>query len=1267
MMSPADRPLSSPFHPAWDGPVSAVMVPLSEMVPAWAFLPELAAHLRRTGASWALVAGATPGDGPALVSADAIVSAVAEGLDPSTVTVAQYQRPLPTVTMDMSLAQASTCLEGEVDPVALVLDHRQRPCGLLLRSAVDSDDPASPPEAESPLQQAVLRFRAIFERLPVGICEADLQGRITDANPGFCRMLGYTVAELTQKTFQDITHPQDLLLDLHHYDRLFSDGATAVSLEKRYLHKNGTSVWVAMTLCLVRDQAGQPRFSLGLSQDISDRKRSEAALATTARALRQSEERYALAISNSRVGVWDWTMATDQLYLSANLAALLAHCPGPPTMADWLALVHPSDYSAVQTALQQHLHRETEATEQTFRLVLPDGRLRWMLSQGMGHCDEQGAVVRVAGTLTDITDLKQAEMALQTSHQRVQNILESITDAFFALDPQWSFTYLNQRAEVLLQRQRDQVLGHNFWYEFPDTLTTGCSRQFRRAMAQRKPITFEGYFDSLQRWFEIHVYPTQDGLAVYFHDITERIDTYERLHHQIQREQALNQVLRSIRESLDLDVIFTTAARAISDLLRAKVVHIQSYIEAEGWQVIAEHRTDASAPSLLKTSLIPPDHPLSQQLQRFEVAQVSALPGVTGTVGQWLLVPLKTSRPLPWGCLGLQRQRSLGPWQPSAVELVQTIADQLAIAIQQGETLQQARQELQERQRAEARLKEAQRIARTGSWEVDLATGHITWSEEMYRIYGLSPSHAPLTLPEQLVYLEEPDRSQWQRTLLHTLNTGEPFTLDGLLHLPEGDLRPVQWMGQVMRGSCQTLGRLFGTLTDITERKQIEAQLFYQAHHDPLTHIPNRAYFMQQMHRVVDHGQTHPGYHFAVLFVDLDRFKVINDSLGHQAGDELLVECAHRLKGAVRQEDLVARLGGDEFAILLDPVHDAQEPERVADRIHQALRLPYTLVGREIFVSASVGITSSLNASGAAEDVLRDADLAMYQAKAQGRGCSALFSPDMHEQVNAQLALENDLRRALERQELVLHYQPIVAVDTGELIGFEALVRWHHPRLGLVTPDKFIPLAEETGLILSVGNWIQRTACHQLRQWQECYPQAAPLIMSVNLSVKQFANPQLISDIDQVLAETGLTTRQLRLEITESALIDNPTHAETVLAALRQRGIRLCIDDFGTGYSSLSMVHQFPVHILKIDRSFVQNLNEGQRGVAMVQAVLALANSLGMTTVAEGVETPGQVETLRELGCPAAQGYWFAPPLVEAEAGPLIVQPSWRERPTEIV
>ena len=444
-----------------------------------------------------------------------------------------------------------------------------------------------------------------------------------------------------------------------------------------------------------------------------------------------------------------------------------------------------------------------------------------------------------------------------------------------------------------------------------------------------------------------------------------------------------------------------------------------------------------------------------------------------------------------------------------------------------------------------------------------------------------------------------------------------------------------------------------GIIHDITGRKQVEEQLSHHAFHDTLTGLPNRALLMDRLDRAVARRRRGEERQLAVLFLDLDRFKIVNDSLGHVIGDELLAQIARLLETEVRDEDTVARIGGDEFAILLDGVDEPSDPTHVAERIQERLRKPFRLRGHDVFASMSIGITFGGGGVESPQDLLRNADTAMYRAKELGPARYQIFDEAMHAHAVTLLQLETDLRLALERHEFVVHYQPVMELATGALIGFEALVRWDHPARGLLAPQSFLPVAEDTGLIVPLSEWVLRTAARQLRAWHERIRGRGDLFMSVNVSARQVTEGELVAVVQEVLEETGLPPRCLRLELTESVIIRNPDAAIATLRRLRKLGVGLCIDDFGTGYSSLNYLHDFPVDTLKIDRSFVARMSE--RGDShIVATIVALARNLGLESVAEGVETDEQLETLRTLGPASVQGFLFSSPLDERAAGALL-------------
>jgi diguanylate cyclase (GGDEF)-like protein len=425
--------------------------------------------------------------------------------------------------------------------------------------------------------------------------------------------------------------------------------------------------------------------------------------------------------------------------------------------------------------------------------------------------------------------------------------------------------------------------------------------------------------------------------------------------------------------------------------------------------------------------------------------------------------------------------------------------------------------------------------------------------------------------------------------------------------------------------------------SDVTARRKAQARLLQAAFYDPLTGLPNRALFKDRLEVAFARAKGREAARFAVLFLDLDRFKVVNDSLGHRAGDELLVQIARRLESCRRAGDTVARLGGDEFTLLVEGVTNDEEAIAIAERVHRALAPPYLIEGHEVFAGASIGIALGGPTTERVEHLLRDADTAMYRAKV--RGCRhAVFDSSMHERAMAALRIENELRRALERGELRVHYQPIVDLGTGRALGVEALVRWEHRERGLVPPSEFIPLAEETGLVVPLGRWVLDEACRALSALPE------RLNLSVNLSGRQLLQPEFCSELKEMLARCRIEPSRLRLELTESMLIGNGAAALAALTQLRGAGVRLCIDDFGTGYSSLSYLHELPIDALKIDRSFVGAMGEDERKIKIVQSILLLGKGLGIDVVAEGVETAQQADLLRRLGCERAQGYFFARP-----------------------
>ncbi|MDQ3584445.1 MAG: EAL domain-containing protein [Acidobacteriota bacterium] len=468
----------------------------------------------------------------------------------------------------------------------------------------------------------------------------------------------------------------------------------------------------------------------------------------------------------------------------------------------------------------------------------------------------------------------------------------------------------------------------------------------------------------------------------------------------------------------------------------------------------------------------------------------------------------------------------------------------------------------------------------------------------------------------------------------------------------DGDFRYAESIGTNLLDDPH-VGGVVITTRCISERKALEAKLTHQAFHDPLTKLANRALFRNRVEQALKRARRRRAP-LAALFLDLDNFKTINDSLGHAAGDCLLMTVAERLRACVRQYDTTARLGGDEFAVLLEDGTLPQDAAIVARRIIDAMSQALTLEGREVRVGVSIGIAVSEAGVESADELLRNADVAMYTAKESGKGRYEIFEQKMHTTLLARIELEADLRRAIDRQEFTLYYQPIIALDTGRISAVEALVRWNRPERGRIAPLDFIPLAEETGLIVPLGRWVIEEACRHAQEWQAQLPAAAPLSISINLSGRQLQQPELAHDIASALCRSGLPAHSLILEITESVMMQDTEATLAKLRELKNIGLRLAIDDFGTGYSSLSYLQRFPIDILKIDKSFVKGIGQGSEESAVARAIITLSDTLHLSTVAEGIEQLEQMTTLQTLGCEFGQGYYFAKPLTASDMNALL-------------
>jgi diguanylate cyclase (GGDEF)-like protein/PAS domain S-box-containing protein len=547
-------------------------------------------------------------------------------------------------------------------------------------------------------------------------------------------------------------------------------------------------------------------------------------------------------------------------------------------------------------------------------------------------------------------------------------------------------------------------------------------------------------------------------------------------------------------------------------------------------------------------------------------------------------------------------------------------------------------------QRSEERFALMQAGANDGLWEWEIRSHQINVSARWRELVGLPQRSGIGPLDDWLGRVHPEDlQALWDAIKAHVYGKTEHLQHEHRIRHENGTYRRFLCRGIAARGPGGRAARIVGSLTDVTERTIAMDLLRSLGFRDPLTGLCNRTVFVERLGKRLDEFKQHRGRRFATLYLDLDRFKVVNDSLGHMVGDELLTAVSRRLESCLREGDSLARLGGDEFAILLNGLDDEGQANVIAFRIQDALSAPFSIGGREVFTSASIGIAFSASQYNNPEEMMRDADTAMYHAKARGKARHELFDAEMHARALDRLGLENDLRQAVKSSAFDVHYQPIVSLTSGMCVGFEALVRWS--RNGQATsPEKFIPVAEELGLIESLGTWVLQEACRTFADWRSRYPRYGLECITVNVSTRQLMQPNFLQIVQETVERSGLTPSNLRLEITETTLMGSPQMAAEALRELRDFGVKVYLDDFGTGYSSLSHLHKLPVDALKIDRTFVRSLLLPERP-AIVESILALARTLNTGVVAEGVESDLQAQELKRLGCRHAQGYFFSPPL----------------------
>jgi len=998
-----------------------------------------------------------------------------------------------------------------------------------------------------------------------------------------------------------------------------------------------------LVLFLLQTYRGNKRLSAEV-----ERRRLADASATS------SEQRFRKFFELGNIGMAITSLEQEWLNVNPRLCEMFGYTKEEFSGMTWLEMTHADDIEADMVQYRQILAGKIEHYSMDKRFIHKNGDIVYTFLTVSSQRRPDRSVEYILATLEDISERKRTEQALQESNTRLVDIFETMSDGFITFDTNMNYTYVNAHSGEILGRKAADLIGKNYWQEYPEAKDTPFAKAYERALKTQVAIIFEAYYAPFDRWFENRIYPSGAGLSVFFTEITERKRAESKIKRLSQLYAALSQCNQAIVRATSETELFPQICRDTVEFGGMKMAWI-GMIDEDSKMIrpVASFGAGTEYLNSINISLDPDsssaggptftsihdDRPY--WVQNFQLDPTTAPWHKRAAKYSWgasASLPLHRNGVVV-GAFGLYAGE-VNVFDESMQKLLVEMSTDISFALGYFDNMIERKQALEKIKFQNTILQTQQETSLDAILVVDEDGKISSHNQQFIDLWRLTEPllSAGLDAPIQKYILDQIENIEGVSDKVLHLERYEEKSREEIL-LKDGRVID-RYSAPIIGTHDEYYGRVW-YFRDITERKHAEERISYLANFDALTGLPNRAKLADNLKYVLSLVKRRNG-HFAMMFIDIDRFKNINDTLGHSVGDALLVVIAGRLQMVLRDEDMAARLGGDEFILML-PDCDTQGAAQVAEKLLQAISEPCRIEQYDLAVTASIGIALYPEDGTDMESLSKSADNAMYKAKHKGRNGYRFFTTDMQASATRDMNLVNALRFALERDQLEVYYQPQVSINDGRIVGVEALLRWTHAELGSISPAEFIPLAEDSGLILPIGEWVMRTAVKQLKRWMDSgYP---PMVVAVNLSAVQFRHPSLPDMVTGILNEAGLPSQYLELELTEGVPMYDPEGAIAVMNKLNDRGIRMSIDDFGTGYSSLNYLKKFKVYKLKIDQSFVRDIGTDPDDRAIVEAIISMSNSLGLQTIAEGVENPEQLAYLREQGCDEVQGYFISKPL----------------------